>query len=199
MKQQNKSDGIRYDADQPTESTSRYYRVSYFLIGLALLALASAAIWVFAQGQAGQSVIDTDNVANASTPLPTGIQGDATTLDLAAYAGKVVVVNFMAGWCPTCWAEVSDFVEVYRELSGEGLVIIGVSLQTPVSQTGAMISQLDIPYPVFMDKSGNVALNRFKLRAMPSTFVFDRQGKQVRRLDGAVKGRTLRSIVRDLL
>jgi thiol-disulfide isomerase/thioredoxin len=54
------------------------------------------------------------------------LQGN--TLDLASYKGKVLVVNFWATWCPPCRKEIPDFVEAYKELKGEGLEILGLSV-----------------------------------------------------------------------
>ncbi|MFZ0281042.1 MAG: TlpA disulfide reductase family protein, partial [Bacteroidales bacterium] len=58
----------------------------------------------------------------AAKPVPapdfsvTDLQGNA--LNLAAYKGKVLVINFWATWCPPCRREIPDLVAAYKELKG---------------------------------------------------------------------------------
>jgi peroxiredoxin len=53
---------------------------------------------------------------------------EGNTLNLAAYKGKVLVINFWATWCPPCRREIPDFIAAYKELKGEGLEILGLSV-----------------------------------------------------------------------
>src|SRR5579863_3140962 len=47
--------------------------------------------------------------------------------ELRALAGKVVLVNFWATWCPPCRKEMPDLDAIYGELSDKGLVILAIS------------------------------------------------------------------------
>lgn len=174
-------------------SKLRLYALSGVVVVVALF-----AAWLFtsnSQSQAQQKSLS----LNPPLSLASGIQGQAANLDLSQYAGQVVVVNFMAGWCASCWAEIPDFVEVYEDHKTQGLVMLGISLQTPPEQTLSMIEQMGISYPVFQDEDGKVALERFGLRAMPTTFVYNRKGELAKRLDGEVSGQMLLAAINDLL
>lgn len=166
---------------------------------VVLVAVAGVVMWARSSNEATTLASTAAATAAANAAPVGGIQGDAAALDLVGYAGKVVVVNFMAGWCTSCWAEIPDFEALYRERQDDGLVVLGISLQTPEEQTRAMIEQLGISYSVFQDELGTVALQRFGLRSMPTTLVFDRQGRQVQRFDGPILGHVLRSAVAKLL
>lgn len=126
----------------------------------------------------------------------TSVQGDAAAL--SDNPDGVVVVNFMAGWCRPCWGEIPGFVEVYEDFKVQGLTMVGISLQTPRDQTQIMIDQLGITYLVYEDATGQVALDRFRLRSMPTTFIF-KEGREVERLDGEVTAQQLRDAVEGLL
>jgi thiol-disulfide isomerase/thioredoxin len=167
----------------------------YTLAG-AVVAVIAAVTLVIAQSNGGSSAAEGRSDAGI---VAAGIVGNAEDLDIAAsYPGKVVVVNYMAGWCQPCWGEIPGFIQVYDEYKTKGLTMIGISLQTSREQTEAMIEKLDIPYPVYEDLQGTVAMNRFRLKTMPTTFVF-KDGQPLYRLDGEVSAQVLRSYVEDAL
>ena len=157
----------------------------------ALLVTGAAAALVFAK-QTDEATTLTAMVSGLSS-----VQGDAA-LDLADASNGVVVVNFMAGWCRPCWGEIPGFVEVYEDFKVQGLTMVGISLQTPRDQTQTMIDQLGITYPVYEDVTGQVARGRFRLRSMPTTFIF-KEGREVERLNGEVTAQQLRAAVEGLL
>jgi peroxiredoxin len=173
----------------------------HVLSGLVALVLGTLFLVSISRPLKAQAVGREASLPSKTTTnsLASGIQGDAFNFDVTSYAGQVVVVNFMAGWCISCWSEIPEFVEVYESHKADGLVMFGISLQTPQEQTLAMIKQMDISYPVFQDEEGKVALFSFDLRAMPTTFIYDRNGDLVQRLEGKVSGSTLRQIIEGLL
>ena len=52
---------------------------------------------------------------------------DGETVRLEDLAGKVVVLNFWATWCPPCVAEIPDHARLAKEVNQEGGVVIGIS------------------------------------------------------------------------
>lgn len=177
--------------NDPSSKRSRGRWRLTVITGAFLSLTVLTALIAFGQGEPSSA-------SGQTAPGSAGIQGDVQTLDLAAYPGKVVVVNFMAAWCTSCLAEIPRFVQLHEELEDAGLQMIGVSLQTPTDQTEAIIQRFNITYPVFEDPTGRAARERFQLRTMPTTFIF-KDGKQVRRLDGAVSADELRNAVEEFL
>ncbi|AEB12745.1 peroxiredoxin family protein [Marinithermus hydrothermalis] len=145
------------------------------------------------------SVIGWSTSAFAQQPTIPGIAGEAADLDLSRYTGQIVVVTFIAGICPSCWAEIPGFLEVYRDLKERGVAFVGIAVQTPKEDTKRMIQRLGITYPVYLDESGRVSIERFGLRGMPTTMIFDANGRLVQRFVGKVSAKTLRRLLEEML
>jgi thiol-disulfide isomerase/thioredoxin len=49
-------------------------------------------------------------------------------LNLSSWRGKVVLLDFWATWCDACREGIPHFVELASKYGGQGLQIIGVSM-----------------------------------------------------------------------
>lgn len=108
---------------------------------------------------------------------PLDAKGDTPTT-LAAYRGKVIVLNFWATWCPPCLAELPDLARISRRFASRDVVVIGVSLDrgdTAVPHVRNFLRNRRIRYPNFLATRSAVAA--FGLSGtIPQTFFIDRQG-----------------------
>jgi peroxiredoxin len=95
--------------------------------------------------------------------------------DLAAYRGKVVVVNFWATWCPPCIVEMPSMQALRERLAGRGFEVLAVNVMDSEEKIAAFREAELIDLPVLMDRDGAVA-KRWKVRMLPRSFVIDRQG-----------------------
>ena len=84
------------------------------LILLALLALASGC-------DRGAHPAQTGRLAPDFT-----VSDGATTVHLASYRGRVVLLNFWATWCPPCIEEMPSLIELHHEQPD--LAIVAVSI-----------------------------------------------------------------------
>ncbi len=102
------------------------------------------------------------------------LQGN--TLNLAAYKGKVLVINFWATWCPPCRREIPDFIAAYKELKGEGLEILGLSVD---QKTGTELidwtRKIGVNYPIAL-ATPEIIKAYEPGDYIPSTIIVDRKG-----------------------
>lgn len=116
--------------------------------------------------------------ANAGWSL---LDGRRMTLD--EMRGNVVVLDFYATWCPPCRDEVPHLVKLERLYNKQGLRVVGLNVggEEDMAQVPAFVDEFKIQYqlgtpdiPLVYDLMGDET-------AIPQTFVFNRQGKLLRR------------------
>ncbi len=102
--------------------------------------------------------------------------------------GRPSLVNFWAPWCPPCNEELPALVDLAERYDGE-IDFVGLSVELDdLDSVRESIERFGIPYPQFlMDERVLAAFfgSEFEL-ALPSTFVFDGDGRLRRVFRGAV-------------
>ena len=119
-------------------------------------------------------------------------------LNFSAYEGQVIMLTFWGTWCGPCRQEIPDFIELYDKYNKEGLEIVGVAIQSGSSENIKLFSeQYKINYPILTDINGNESYKAFSdygtisgvgMRAVPTTFLIDREGYIVKTYRGARPG-----------
>ena len=119
----------------------------------------------------------------------------ASQLDLAGLRGKPVVLNFWAGLCPPCRAEMPDLQEFHEEFQGRvTLVGIDLGLFTGLgSQKDAknLLIELGVTYPVGFTEDVSV-ISKYKVLGMPTTIFIDAEGEVFKSWGGALNLDVLR-------
>jgi cytochrome c biogenesis protein CcmG/thiol:disulfide interchange protein DsbE len=110
--------------------------------------------------------------------------GGGGTLDLAAFRGRPVVLNFWASWCEPCKAEaprLQALADRYPDL-----VVIGVNAQDFEGDARRFIARYGVKYQNVQDRDGGV-LEDFGTTGFPETWFVDRSGRLAfRRIQGEV-------------
>jgi thiol-disulfide isomerase/thioredoxin len=144
------------------------------------------------------------SVAEADRRAPGPVAG--TTLDgreaaLAAYRGKVVVLNVWGSWCPPCRAEAPMLATAARDLQRKGVVFLGINSRDPEQAAPrAFERRFEVPYDSIYDPTGRTLLafrGTLPANAIPSTVVVDAEGRVAGSNLGAITRTTLYDLVED--
>lgn len=127
---------------------------------------------------------DTTNGAPPPSPRE-GFSAPDFTLDLlgggevtlSEMRGRVVMINLWTSWCPPCREEMPAIQKVYDDYQDQGLVVLAVNVtdQDSEAAAAAFVDELDLTFPVPLDRDGAVS-SRYQLRGLPSTYFIDREG-----------------------
>ncbi len=172
----------------PTRSFGRPALLVGGIIALAALGFVGLSVLSPSKGQQGST-------GNAATGISlVAYQGEAllggSRVDLGAVLGhgKPVVVNFFAGQCPPCRAEMPGFQHVYQRHQGQFLLVgadigpfVGLGSHEDAKQ---LLAELSISYPAGYVEDNPVQTVR--IAGMPTTILYDGAGRQVARHTGLV-------------
>ncbi|BDG07573.1 TlpA family protein disulfide reductase [Anaeromyxobacter paludicola] len=160
------------------------------LLGLAAVVVIAAQVWTHRVAPTAPAG------AAPALSLPTP---DGRTVDLSAYRGKVVAVNFWATWCGPCRAEIPELAQVWREHKDGCFELLGVAEESgKPAQIASKAAEYGIPYPVLVDQDG-AAGDRYRVTGYPNTFLIDAEGKVAKVFAGAIDREALERALRPLL
>jgi cytochrome c biogenesis protein CcmG/thiol:disulfide interchange protein DsbE len=127
-------------------------------------------------GQASSSDVPDGRAAvGRAVPPLTGTTLDGGAFDLAAYAGKPVLVNFWGPSCVPCRDEFPLIEAKLAEHAADGLVVVGVLTDDPVEPARDFVAQYGGTWPTVVDP--NKALKTaYRVAARPQTYFVDRAG-----------------------
>ena len=172
-----------------------------FFAVLAVLVTIGASLFALNGRSTGAS--DSPRVTSASvyavnsvTTRAPGKAVDFTWTDAAGRentfssvtAGKVVLLNVWATWCPPCRKEIPDLVKISDEMASKGVMVIGVSIDEKadaVTLVRTYAEKNNVTYLNLVDAQKEIAKSYGSIQAIPTTFIIDRQGSVVQRIVGS--------------
>lgn len=117
------------------------------------------------------------------------------------WAGKVLVLNFWATWCPPCRKEMPGFIELQNEFGEKGIQFVGIAIDNPDS-VREFVGSNPINYPILIGDEKAINLSKAlgnRFQGLPFSAIFDRTGKVVYTHAGELKQDTIREHTSSLL
>jgi cytochrome c biogenesis protein CcmG/thiol:disulfide interchange protein DsbE len=128
--------------------------------------------------------------------LPDVLQGK--DFSLSQFKGKVVVINFFTFFCGPCREEMPDLNKINNELKGQGLQTLGIALSSDPTQIRFLVKQLGLEYPVLIG-TDKVSKAYGDVAVVPTTFIIDKSGNVVQKLEGTRSKEQFLNMIKPLL
>ncbi|MGA7562736.1 MAG: TlpA disulfide reductase family protein [Desulfobaccales bacterium] len=117
---------------------------------------------------------------------------------LSQFRGKVVLINFFTFFCGPCRDEMPELNQIYHQYQGQGYQTLGIALSSDPTQIRFLVKQLGLDYPVLIgndkvsDAYGSIAV-------VPTTFIIDKSGNVVQKIEGTRSKAEFEKMIQPLL
>ena len=181
-----------------------------FLLPLVLVLAVAAIACGSSSSESGSSIVGDESSSSgglASDFVITMFQGEDVVggqeVSLHSLFGeKPIVINFWAGLCPPCRAEMPDLQEFNQKFQDRTL-LVGVDLGQftglgTKQDARDLLAELEVTYPAGSTSDPDV-IRDYKVLGMPTTIFIDRDGKIFNKWTGALNGAFLEEKTLEML
>jgi thiol-disulfide isomerase/thioredoxin len=97
---------------------------------------------------------------------------------LAEYKGEVIFVNFWASWCAPCRQELPELNRLAAQYKGRNVKVLAINVDEHRPAAKTLLGKLKLSAPAFsiLWDPQSKAVSAYKIDAMPSSFIIDRNG-----------------------
>jgi thiol-disulfide isomerase/thioredoxin len=109
------------------------------------------------------------------------------TVSLSDFAGRLVLINLWATWCEPCLREMPSLERMQSRL-GDKITVVAISEDRGGSKTvEPFINKLGLKsFKTYLDPKSDAG-RAFKVAGLPTSFLIDREGRVLGRVEGAAE------------
>lgn len=127
-----------------------------------------------------------------AAPDFSGVTLDGEEVSLSDYAGRPLVLVFMASWCSPCRAESPEIDQFYKD-NKDRAALLGVAVNDSEEDIRAFMAEEELSFPMMINNDD--APGAYGVAGIPTTVVIDPEGYIVKRIVGGTNAYTLSLIV----
>ena len=108
-------------------------------------------------------------------------------ININDYKGKVLILNFWATWCAPCREEMPSLDSLQSKKKLNNLKVFPINIgQENLSKSEIFFKELNIQnLDIYFDSTVTLA-KKFKLRGVPTTIIFNKEGQEFARIIGSI-------------
>lgn len=92
------------------------------------------------------------------------------------FAGKIVLFNIWATWCPPCKMEMPGIQKLHDAKVSENFIIVAVSTGENPRTVSEFLKETKYTFPVFLDPSSTLGA-QLASRGIPTTYIINKKGR----------------------
>jgi thiol-disulfide isomerase/thioredoxin len=116
------------------------------------------------------------------------LQSTSDIHTLKDYQGKVLLLNFWATWCKLCLEEMPALERLQKRLDKNKILVLPISVDRKgLGASAGFLQRIGIfELPTLLD-SDYKALSKFRLKALPTSIIVDKQFREIARIEGVIE------------
>ena len=164
-------------------------------VALSIGLVGALLVAVLATREPAEVRLSDSPLLGQPAPAATARALDGSTVRLADFRGKYVVLNFFATWCVPCLREHPELTRFQNRHAQIGdATVLSVIFDDDVPSVRKFFEREGGDWPVLDDPGGKIALD-FGVRGPPESFLIDPNGYVVSKVVGEVRADALESLV----
>jgi peroxiredoxin len=125
---------------------------------------------------------------------------NGSTVSLADFKGKVLLVDFWATFCLPCVAAMPDLQKLHNRYAAQGFSVVGIATDTKpegMKLVPLTVTKKKVTYPILW--ANPAAWETYDVTELPALFLIDRDGQIVKRFGGKTDHKAIEEAVKQLV
>jgi peroxiredoxin len=101
---------------------------------------------------------------------------DGTMHTSREYAGRPLLINFWATWCPPCRKEMADLAALNRALARRGLLLLAISVDADRNLVIEYLRRERVEFAVLIDRAEQWSIPALRVPGFPTTYLVGSDG-----------------------